>query len=112
MKKLDINELVGFTIKSFDKAGDKELIILTEQSSEFRIILEDDWCGCNDSYASFQEIKLDGILGQKIISATEQNHPSKDGAFLIIETDNGTGSIEMVHDSNGYYGWGYEIFKI
>lgn len=111
MKKLGVEQFIGKKINSFIFTDDHHLDIFTSDGKVLQIILEDEWYGCNDSYASFQENSLENILGQEIISAVEQNHPEHgDGTMLVFETAQNTAFIKMTHESNGCYGWGYEVF--
>ena len=103
-KKIDIDALVGYTISSF-----KEGEILTKEGKTFYVILSDDGDGGNDSYAFFKKFDLSQIIDRKVVKAWEESNPDEDGAFLKIETPNGTAIIEIIHESNGYYGWSYEI---
>ena len=105
MKKLGIDELIGYTIKSYTKEG----TIVTEEGEIFEIHLEDDGCGGNDSHAFFEKFDLDNIIGEKILEIHEEGGTNVDGAVFTLKTKMAMGIIEIVHESNGYYGWGYEV---
>ncbi len=108
-KKLSIDALIGQTIKKaeFDKDS---CVLFMKDGSSYGIDLQDDSCGCNDSYAYFGEIQLSDIIGKKIVSAIESNSDSY-GAVFVIKTKNAEGTIQVIHEHNGYYGWGYELHK-
>jgi len=106
MKKLEIDALIGYTVLSHDKDG----TIITKEGKKFDVQLWDQNYGCNDSHAFFKEFNLDDIIGEKILGIN-QGEADGDGAKFILKTKSGTGIIEIIHESNGYYGWDYEVIE-
>ncbi len=109
-KKLGIDSLVGKVITSykFDKGDfDGEL----SGGETFGILLEDDSCGCNDSYAYFGKCDLNNLIGHVITAAEESSGSfNNDGCVLKLKAGEFEGFIEIVHEHNGYYGFSYEVY--
>ncbi len=115
-KKLSIDTIVGQIIKKVEFSKDFCLLTMKD-GSKYNIDLQDDGSGTgNDSYAFFGEIDLGQIINRKIVAAKEDSDSY--GGILTIETrawgsetKNPKGTIQIIHSHNGYYGWGYELFK-
>lgn len=107
MKKTECTALIGLTIKGYvsTKHG---LLILLSDNREISIDLSDDSDGGNDSHAFFGEIDLADIVGETILSADEKDWDSY-GGTILLKTARNTGTIEIIHDHNGYYGFSYDI---
>jgi hypothetical protein len=95
MKKLEITEFIGRTIKKYHKLDDKNLVLLSNDDVLLMIQLDDENRGCNDSYAYFGNLSLDGVINSKIIEANDGEYNDW-GGILKIETENGSGTIETL----------------
>lgn len=107
MKDIDI--IIGSIINSY-VLSDPKTCILTTNNGNYTILVDDDSCGGNDSYAWVDKVKIDNIIGQKIIKAYHKDRDNC-GVILIIETELQEGFIEIIHEHNGYYGFSYEVVK-
>ncbi len=109
-KKLSIDSLVGQAIIGYS-SDDYSITLNLADGRTCQIVLEDEGYGGNDSRVSFGKIDLSAIVLQLILE-TEESDKSTFGAILKLSTKRNQGSIEIIHEHNGYYGWGYElIFK-
>lgn len=105
-KKTECTALIGLTIQSYTSEND--LYMVLSDGRKISVDLDDDGAGGNDSHAYFGKIDIDDIIGEKIISADEHNFDNC-GGTIILKTTRNTGTIEIVHDHNGYYGFAYDI---
>lgn len=109
-KLRDIDQLVGKTIASY--TFETYLVTLTcADSSRYEITLQDDGEGGNDSHASFTGCDLTPILNRPIVEAWAES-PPYDGANLMLKTSESDGFIAITHESNGYYGFSYEVVPV
>lgn len=105
-KKTECAALIGLTIQSFTPF-DSYLSIVLSDDKVICLTLDDDG-PFNDSYAYLGKIDIEEIIGEKIVSADEKDWDSY-GGTILLKTARNTGTIEILHDHNGYYGFGYDI---
>ncbi len=110
-KKGDIDQLVGKTITSY--TFDKYLVtLICADGARYEIQLEDDGCGGNDSHAFFTGCDITPLIGRSVTQAWAENATDYDGANLMLKTVDTEGYIGIVHESNGYYSFGYEVIEV
>lgn len=103
--------LQGLTLVSVevpDGKHPKTLKLCTSNNGVYRIDVEDEGGSGNDSNAFFRGVELEKIVGNPITRAYHKDK-SRDGVMLILETKDARGSMEIVHENNGYYGFSYEV---
>ncbi len=111
-KKNDIDILIGETIVSCMQEYDKRLVITCASGKRYAVDVDDDGCGGNDSYACIVAVNLIGVMGQPVTTAYHQNWEGGDGCRLVVETAQTKGDILITHESNGFYGYSYEVNPI
>ena len=111
-KKGDFNQLIGQKIVAFGSPPTddqcKNYYIGTD-NFDYTLIIDDDHCGCNDSWAYLQTADLLQIANQEIIDIEEESDSY--GAEIKIITKENFGTIRIVHEQNGYYGFCYDLVK-
>ncbi len=105
-KKLDIDVLIGHTLRGWTLADPKRLILYCDDH-QWVVQVDDDGAGGNDSYASVTDVRLTDLIGETITGARHEG--GGDDVGLLLEAGDRRGSITLRHDHNGYYGWSYEV---
>lgn len=102
----ELSQLIGETITSYHLENTGYLRIVCESGKVFHMTLQDEGCGCNDSYAFFQNVML---ITDHRVTAVRELEGDRDGAKFIVECKYRSGIIEVVHESNGYYSWQHSV---
>ena len=112
-KKGDFNQLIGQKIVAFGSAPidnkTKDYYIGTDKF-DYTLLIDDDNCGCNDSWAFLQSADLLAIANQEIIDIEEESNSY--GATIKIFTKDNFGTLIIIHEQNGYYGFSYDLVQI
>lgn len=114
-KRGDMDQLVGETITSCEgKAGDEQMTFFCASGKVFTFWLEDDGGGTgNDSHAFISGISIP--IGEPITLVTERGRDSYGARFVFgvasVDEEDAAESfyLDVTHEHNGYYGWGYEL---
>lgn len=111
-KKGDFNQLIGQKIVAFGSPPTdretKDYYIGTDKY-DYNLLIDDDNCGCNDSWAYLKSADLLQIANQEIIDIEEESDSY--GATVKIITKDNFGTLIIVHDQNGYYGFSYDLVQ-
>ena len=110
MKTLSIDILIGQTIASFEEVHEQSLLLTLADGKKWVVSIDDDGAGGNESHAFLNGVDLSRVVGHKITEAFERRM-KQDGAELVIKAGKYEGFIRIVHESNGYYGWSYEMVE-
>lgn len=102
----ELSQLIGETISSYRVENSHLLRIVCESGRVFSMTLQDEGDGGNDSCALFGNVAL--ITDHKV-TAVRELEMSNDGAKFVVECKYRAGVIEVVHESNSYYFWGYDV---
>jgi len=109
-KKPGFDGLIGKRLLSAEawENGDKSWLLRTD-AGDYRLEIDDDVCGCNDSNAFLSGVSgLDDVKGEVIVSVDEDSDAY--GAEAKLHTAAGkTCVINITHEQNGYYGFAYEL---
>jgi len=109
-KKGQFDQLIGQKIVAFGSPPTdnrfKNYYIGTDKF-DYNLILDDDSDGGNDSWAFLQSADLISIANQEIIDIEEVSDSY--GATIKIFTKDNFGTITIVHEQNGYYGFSYDL---
>lgn len=109
-KRGDFNQLIGQKIVAFGSpptdSETKDYYIGTDKY-DYNLLIDDDNCGCNDSWAYLKSVDLLPIANQEIIKIEENSNSY--GAEIKIFTSNNIGFLFIQHDQNGYYGFSYDL---
>lgn len=98
-------KIVGYVLK--DKK--KTLRLSLFDGSDTSIELDDDSDGGNDSYAYFSEVHLISIFNKSISSIEECGRSSNGCKFIFTADDGSRGEVDVIHEHNGYYDWGFFV---
>lgn len=111
-KRGQFDQLIGQKIVAFDKPPTdnqcKNYYIGTDKF-DYNLIIDDDHCGCNDSWAYLKFVDLLPIANQEIIKIEESSDAN--GAIIKIFTNENIASLIIQHDQNGYYGFCYDLIQ-
>lgn len=105
----ELSQLIGEIITSYRLEDTQCLRIVCESGRVFHMTLTDEGAGGNDSHAFFNDVCL--IKDAKITAVREEDN-DRDGARFVIECKWKSGLIDVVHNSNGYYGWSYDFVEV
>ena len=108
-KRGELSQLIGETIISYHLESEQLLRIACDSGRVFHVTLEDDGAGGNDSRAHFGNVILH--KDRKITLVREEERDNR-GARFAIECGYRSGVIEIIHDSNGWYGWDMDVTEV
>lgn len=109
-KRGELSQLIGETIISYRLENEQLLRIACDSGRVFHVSLSDDGGGTgNDSHAYFGNVVLH--KDRKITLVREEARDNC-GARFAIECSYRSGVIEIIHDSNGWYGWDMDVTEV
>lgn len=108
-KRGELSQLIGETIISYRLENEQLLRIACDSGRVFHVTLEDEGAGGNDSHAHFGNVILH--KDRKITLVREEERDNR-GARFAIECGYRSGVIEIIHDSNGWYGWDMDVTEV
>jgi hypothetical protein len=98
-------KIVGYVLKDQKKTLRLSLFDGTDVSIE----LDDDSAGGNNSCAFFSNVCLAAIFSRNIVSVEESGKNSYGAKFIFTSDDGYRGEVDVTHNHNGYYGWGFFV---
>ena len=109
-KRGELSQLIGETIISYRLENEQLLRIACDSGRVFHVALSDDGGGTgNDSHAYFENVLLHKDRKITLVREEERNN---EGARFAIECSYRSGVIEIIHDSNGWYGWDMDVTEV
>lgn len=108
-KRGELSQLIGETIISYRIENSHCLRIACDSGRVFHVTLEDEGACGNDSHAHFGNVILHK---DRKITLVREEERDNGGARFAIECSYRSGVIEIIHDSNGWYGWDMDVTEV